>query len=112
MRNKTYNRNSEGAVASLVCASNPAFLAGFSGYNYKTSSQFIQIHDAASLPADGAVPRIVFSVAASDDFAQDFNMNPREFAVGIVICNSSTEFTKTIGSADCQFDVQMKAKVN
>ena len=33
-------------------------------------------------------------------------MNGREFESGLVICNSSTDATKTIGSADTFFDVQ------
>lgn len=95
-------------AASLVVSSTPkARLAGLSGYNSKTSTQFIQIHDAASLPANTAVPVVVFEAAASSKFAIDFGPNGRTFDTGIVVCNSSTGPTKTIGSADCWFDVQI-----
>lgn len=108
---KTYNRTTSANAASLVVSSNPARLCGLTGYNAKASAQFIQIHDAASLPADTAVPAVVFEVAASSKFAIDYGTNPREFATGIIVCNSSTQATKTIGSADCWFDVQTKPAV-
>lgn len=108
---KVYNRTTAANAASLVVASNAARLCGMSGYNAKVSAQFIQIHDAASLPADGAAPKVVFEVAASSKFAIDYGINPREFAAGIVVCNSSTQATKTIGAADCWFDVQTKPAV-
>lgn len=104
---RTYNRTTTAYATNLVASSNKARLCGLTGYNAKTSTQFIQIHDAASLPADAAVPKVVFEVGASSKFAIDFGINPREFDVGIVVCNSSTGPTKTIGSADCWIDVQM-----
>ena len=101
------NTTTTAYAASLVVSSTPKTrLCGLSGYNSKTSSQFIQIHDAASLPADASVPKVVFEVAASSKFVIDFGANPRTFDTGIVVCNSSTAPTKTIGSADCWFDVQ------
>lgn len=101
------NRTTTAYAASLVVSSTPKVrLVGLSGYNSKVSAQFIQIHDAAALPADAAVPKIVFEVAASSKFAIDYGVNGRTFDIGIVVCNSSTAPTKTIGSADCWFDVQ------
>jgi hypothetical protein len=92
-------------AASLVVKTVRGTLYGLTGYNNKSSSQFIQIHDAASLPSDTAVPKITFTVPATTSFSLDFNVG-REYQTGIVICNSSTAATKTIGSADCWFDVQ------
>lgn len=92
-------------AASLVVKAVKGTLYGLVGYNDRSSSQFIQIHDAASLPADTAVPTIVFTVPATTSFSLDYKEG-REFQVGIVISNSSTAATKTIGSADCWFDVQ------
>lgn len=93
-------------VASLVIKSTPGYLHGLTGYNAKTSTQFIQLHDGATLPADTAVPKVVFSVPASSSFSLDYGPEPRYFSTGIVVCNSSTGPTKTIGSADCWFDAQ------
>ena len=92
-------------AASLVVKDTRGTLYGLTGYNNKSSSQFIHIHDAASLPANGAVPAIIFDVPATSPFSLDYNVG-REFQIGIVISNSSTAATKTIGSADCWFDVQ------
>lgn len=93
-------------AASLIVKSAAGTLVGLSGYNSKTSTQFLQIHDAAALPADAAVPKVVLAVPASSPFSLDFGPRGRAFASGIVICNSSTGPTKTIGSADLWLDAQ------
>lgn len=91
---------------SRVAKATPGVFYGLSGYNSKGSAQFIQLHNAASLPADTAVPVLMFTVPATSNFAIDFGPRGRSFSVGIVVCNSSTGPTKTIGSADCWFDLQ------
>lgn len=98
--------------ASLVVKSGPGLLCGFTVYNSSTSAQFILVMDAASLPADGVVPRAVFVVGAGGTTAVAGGMlavnwiPARAFQTGIVIVNSSTAVTKTIGSANCWFDAQ------
>ena len=99
------NKSTAALAASLVIKTNGGTLYGLTGYSNKSSSQFIQIHDASSLPSDTAVPTIVFAVPATSSFSLNYDVG-REHQVGIVICNSSTAATKTIGSADCWFDVQ------
>lgn len=100
------NSTTTAYAASLVVSAKPARLVRVTGFNSKGSGQFIQLHDAASLPADTAVPKFVMTVATVSNFVIDFSVNPRDFVNGIVVCNSSTGPTKTIGSADCWFDVQ------
>ena len=100
------NANSLGYVTNLVVKNTSGTLFGFTGYNSKASAQFIQVFDAAILPADAAVPTLTFTAAASSNFSIDFGVRGRQFLNGIVICNSSTGPTKTIGSADIFVDAQ------
>ena len=103
------NKNSSGLAASLVVSANPAVLYGLTVYNGKSSAQYIQIHDAASLPADTAVPTFPpIRVDTLDTVSISFPEG-RNFATGIIVCNSSTAATKTIGSADCIIDAQVGA---
>jgi len=103
----TSNKTTTAYAASLIVADREATLKGVTGYNSKTSSQFIQLHDSATLPAESSAPKITFVVGAASNFSLDFGDDGRPFNNGIVICNSSTGATKTIGSADCWFDAQL-----
>lgn len=91
--------------SSIVAKTGPGILYGFTVTNTKASAQYVLLFDASTLPADGAVPILAKSVPAND--AVGFSWLPgRTFGVGLIICNSSTNTSKTIGSADCLFDCQ------
>lgn len=100
------NATSAAYEASRVVKASAGVCYGLTGYNSKGSAQFIQLHDAAALPADTAVPAVILTVATVGNFSIDFGVYGRSFTKGIVICNSSTGPTKTIGGNDCWFDVQ------
>ena len=97
--------------ASIQAAVGPVVLNGVVGYTAKISSQYILFFDLAAAPADGAVPEFMLLVQASSIFTIDFGFHGYEFKNGLYICNSSTQQTKTIGSADCWFNVQMRSSI-
>jgi hypothetical protein len=74
-------------------------------YNSLAADQWVQIHNSASAPAEGASPIYTFRVAASANFM--FTI-PVPCSAGIYVCNSSTGPTKTLGAANCFFSIQYK----
>lgn len=99
------NASTTAYATNLVVCARAGRLFGLSGYN-SGGAQFLQIHDAAALPSDTAVPSVVVAIAATANFSIDFGLRGRRFATGIVVCNSSTGPTKTIGSATIFVDAQ------
>ena len=92
-------------VASAVVKASAGVLMGLSGYNSRTSEQFIQIFDSATVPANGTAPAIVFRVGPESNFSLDLGERGRYMADGIAWSNSSTVATKTLGSADVWMNV-------
>lgn len=84
-------------ATNLVVKGSAGKLFGFAGYT--TVAQFIQLHNTSSLPADTAVPVLVFPVEANKPFSIELP-RPHTCGTGIVVCNSTTGPTKTIGSAN------------
>ena len=99
------NKHSNAYGAFLSVLSGPGLLYGFAVYNSNAATQFIQLHDSEVLPPDGAVPVMFWPVATVSTFSLGY-LPGRSFQRGIVLCNSSTGPTKTIGAADCFFDAQ------
>lgn len=100
------SRNSQGLASSFVVKPTSGLLFGFTVTSTNAAAAFIQVFDLAAVPADATVPLFSFNVAAGNFVSASWVPYPRAFRNGIVLCNSSTQGTKTIGSADCLFDVQ------
>lgn len=80
---------SAGVLYSLLC------------YNSKTSTQFLEVFNSTTVPADTTVSVTVpVSCPASSNCTLDFGNYGKYFSTGISWSNSSTSPTKTIGSAD------------
>lgn len=80
--------------------------------SYATDDLWVQVYNATSLPADGAVTNLctpvkIQHVTGTDSTRiLDFGAEGRFASTGLVIAVSTTEFTKTlIGSSVCAFDV-------
>lgn len=99
------NDTSAAYEASSVTKAAAGTVYGVTGYNSRTSSQFFQFYNSATVPADTAVPVITITVPASSNFSIDFGVYGRRFSTGISWANSSTGPTKTVGSADMFVDV-------
>lgn len=99
------NIHSNALAASIIAKTGPGALYGFTVLNTNAGAQYIQVFDATSLPADTSLPAVVFRVPGGSHLPIEYT-TPRAFQYGIVLCNSSTAATKTIGAADCFFDVQ------
>lgn len=98
-------------ASSSVAMVGQGRLIGLTVTNTKAAGQFIQLYDAGAVPADGVVPIVSLSLAAGATAGIFYGESGRWMREGIVLCNSSTQGTKTIGSADCLFDVQYVPQV-
>lgn len=96
----------EASTVTKASAGNVYKAMGRLDSTYATATYYIQLLNAASLPADGAVTHLrapikIQHTSGTDDYwdfciAENF---PVYASTGIVMCVSTTEFTKTIGGA-------------
>jgi hypothetical protein len=93
-------------LAASIVLGGPIVVYGFTVYNTKSSAQYLNMFDADALPAEATTPVLSWPLAANSGVGFGWQPNGRLFGSGLVLCNSSTDATKTIGSADCLFDVQ------
>ena len=100
------NSTSTAQENDRVIKSSAGTLYGLTVYNNNVAAQWIQLHDATAAPADTTVPGLVFEIAPQSARSLDLGIYGRRFAVGIYVCNSTTDVTKTLGADDCLFDAQ------
>ncbi len=78
------------------------------GYTSATADIFIQIFDTNAVPAEAAIPTAVFVIpgrTGGSSFSLAIPNGGLPCTSGIVICNSSTAATKTVGSSNTFFTV-------
>jgi hypothetical protein len=97
---------SVGKLANSVVVPGRIVVYGFTAYSSSAAAQWVQVYDANTVPAESSVPLFVWNLAAHSGVGFGWQPNGRQFQTGLVLCNSSTEATKTIGSVDTFFDVQ------
>src|SRR5690349_18106520 len=89
-----------GALRNAIVVPGNIVVYGFTVYSTKGSAQFVNCFDANTVPADAAVPLFSWPLTANNGVGFAFPGNGRRFKTGLVLCNSSTDATKTIGSVD------------
>lgn len=99
------NYSSRALEASCVVKTGDGILYGFTVTNTKASAQWVMVFDRRDVPATGAVPILAKSVPAGDAVGFDW-LPGRTFFAGLVLVNSTTQTSLTIGAADCIFDAQ------
>ena len=87
------------ATSGVILAA-PGVLFQVRGFSSRKSAQWVQILDAAAVPADTSVPIHIIRVGPNENFFLDLGEFGDDFATGICWSTSSTGPTKTIGSAD------------
>lgn len=104
----TSRYDSKALEASAVIKIGPGFLYGISGYSNVVAGQFILLFDATAVPADGAIAALSLYIPTSGNFSADFGVYGRDFAVGLIVCNSSTVLVKAVGGNTCLFNARFK----
>lgn len=100
------NGNPAGLVNQAVVKNSPGLLYGLTVYSSNVADQYLHVFDATSLPANGTAPTLPpFKLKSDTNFGAQWTP-PRGFLHGIVICNSTTAATLTLGVADTFIDAQ------
>lgn len=94
--------------ASRVVLTSKGWLHGIFGRNGAVAQE-IQIFDLAAVPADTTFTPLSLPVAANQWFSFTFG-DGIPMANGIVVCNSTTANTKTLGAADTSFVCTFRKK--
>ena len=96
----TYVRGDSTATNSLIATTKACKVFAITGYS--ASTQYIQIFGTNAVPANGVKALFSVPVSAGQFYSIDFSYYGADLD-GLVICNSSTVNTLTIGSADTTF---------
>lgn len=92
---------------ALQASAHAAMVIKFEG-ELKSSAAagtYIQIHDSASAPANGDVPKKSWLAGAGAQFYKEFKNGQLTLAFGCYVAVSTTEATLTLGAGNNSFDV-------
>lgn len=91
------------ATSSGVAAAFPCTLINLQGYFNGASDAWLQIHDVAAVPANGAVPLKSFQLLAKMAYSWKFDPNVLVLKTGLYVCVSTTDATKTLSADTADF---------
>lgn len=93
----TYNSN--GLLDGEAVSTTPVIVKEVRVTNASGATRYIQLFDAAALPADGTVPSMLPVVIINGAVLSIAFPEGRLFGTGLCWCSSTTQATKTIGGA-------------
>lgn len=99
--------SSTAAESSHVISASACLVARASMLNGNAATRYLQLHNATSLPSNGAVPVAVIIIGTTQTQVMTFNIPTNKFGTGCVAATSTTGSTLTIGSADALFTVDL-----
>jgi hypothetical protein len=100
------NYSSQALEKSRVVFTGQCRLEGFNAVNTNASTRYIMVFDATAVPANGAVTGMIFTATSGQSVGVYWGTTGRWMQFGLVICNSTTQTSLTLGAADSAFDVQ------
>lgn len=100
---------STASEASHVISASACSVARAAMQNANAATRYLQLHDATSLPANGAVPEAVIIIGTTQTQVMTFVQPNNRFSTGCVAATSTTGPTLTIGGADAIFQVDLFA---
>lgn len=101
------NYTSARLEASAFIKSGAGRLYGLTVTNTNAATRYVQLFDkGATIPAEGAVPFASWQLNTGQSLSVSYGTIGRYFGAGLWVLNSTTQATKTLGSADSLIDVQ------
>lgn len=91
--------------ASHVVTASKGRLHTCAAYNNNAAKRYLQCHDSARLPAEGAVPFLTVAVPPDATGSFDYGVFGYPVVNGLVVLFSTTAATKTISGNDALFSV-------
>jgi hypothetical protein len=97
--------SSSGGVTSFQLKATPGRMHWLFLFNNNAAVRYAQLFDSLALPADGASPLFLQSMAPSGSVPKELAFPPDGFVFtnGLWICISTTALTKTLAAADLAF---------